>query len=137
MRSNSEDTGKNIRTILFLVLFAILVLSSTNIQGNNNASSARYSPEYELLSGSFSQHHSTILCSAVTLPDIYKFCECVPRNTDLIPFSIQNKLSYSNNRIGQSFILIQKTRLSAKPALLRRLYHYHLSNEDDIPPVLS
>lgn len=137
MRNNSEDTDLNFRTILFLILFTVIVLSSANIQGNHYVSSYRYSAERELLSGGFSQQHPTVLCSAVSMPDIYKFCESVPRNTDLIPFSIQNKLSESNNRISQSFILIQKTMLSSKPILQRRLQYHHPSGEDDIPPVLS
>lgn len=137
MRSNSEDTGINIRTILFLVLFAILVLSFANIQGNHYVTAYRGSAEIELSSGGFSQHHPTVLCSAVTMPDIYKLCESVPRNTGLIPFSIQNKLSESNKRISQSFILIQKTMLSSKPILQKRLHYNHPSGEDEIPPVLS
>lgn len=137
MRNNSEDTGMNFRTILFLVLFAVLVLSFANIQGNHYVTAYRGSAEIELSSGGFSQHHPTVLCSAVSIPDIYKFCESVPRNTSLIPFSVQNKLSESNNRISQSFILIQKTILSIDPVLHRRLYFNHHSSDDEIPPVLS
>jgi hypothetical protein len=137
MHINSEDKSMNIRTILFLVLFTILVLSSVNNQGDQYVSSNRFLAERELLSGGFLQHHPTVLCSAVSLPDIYDFCESVPRNTHLIPFSIKNKLSESNNRINQVFILTQKTMLTAKPTHLRRMYHHTLPEKSEIPPVLS
>jgi hypothetical protein len=137
MQINRVDNGMNIRTILFLVLFFILVLSSSAIQGNNYKSSLRYSAETELLSGAFSQNHCAILCNTLSLPDLFKFYECATHNTRLVPFSVTYKIIDSDRKINQNYILIQKTMLSIESVLRWRIYFNHPSNEDDIPPVLS
>jgi hypothetical protein len=137
MQINRENTGMDIRTILFLVLFFILVLSSSTIQGNHYKSSLSYSAETELLSGAFSQNHSTVLSRNISMPDLYKFYDCAPNNTRLVSFSISNKTSDCNRRIAQNFILNQKTMLSMDRVQYRRLYSHHFSDDDDIPPALS
>jgi hypothetical protein len=135
MENNTEDKTMNFRTILFLVLFSLFVLSSSAIQGNQNSS--KLHAQTELVTGVSSNQHSAVLLSVVSLPDFSKFCECTPPNTDLLPFSIRNKISGYNRKIAQNLIQIQKIMLTIQPVLTGRLFFHLPSDEDDILPVLS
>jgi hypothetical protein len=137
MGNYKEDTDQSFRTIFFLILFSLFVLASSNNHGNHNSSSTKFTTQNELVFGDISSHHNAIICNAVSLPNLQKYCECALHNTSLNPFSIQNKILDYNRRIAQNFILIQKTRLSIGPVLPLRLYFHLPSNKDDNLPVLS
>jgi hypothetical protein len=137
MGNSIEDTNRNFRTILFLVLFSLLLLSSQDIQDNHNTLSGRNSAQTELFSGGFSNLNSTVQCRPFSLPDLCKFCECAPSHTDLIPFSIRNKISDYNRQIARTYILINKARLSTEPNSQLRFYYHLPSNRDDDLPALS
>ena len=137
MVNNTEDKNRNIRTILFLVLFFILLFSSSGNQGDNCSSSIRNSAETSLLSGGLSDDNNFVLCPAFSLPELNKFCDRAPGKTDLIPFSIPNKISNYNRRTDQSFILMQHTRLTIETTPKLRYPTHHLSDTDDDIPVLS
>ena len=137
MQNRTEDTDLNFRTIFFLILFYLFVLSSSDIQGNNNSTSARVHVQSELVYGVISNQHSAVLFNHFRVPDIQKFCEYVSGITNMNSYSLHNKNLDYNRKSAQNFILIQQTMLSIEPVVHRRLYFNHLSNEDDIPPVLS
>lgn len=137
MGNYKEDTDQNFRTILFLILFSLFVLSSSNFQGNHYPTSTKFTTQTELVFGSKSNHHNAIICNAFRLPDFQKYYDSTPLNTSLNPFSIQNKILDHNRRIAQNFIQIQKTRLSIEPILTSRLYFLLPSNKDDSLSVLS
>jgi len=135
MVNNSEDTNRNIRTILFMVLFSLLLLSAQDLQ--ENTPSRRDTAQTELFSGGLSNLQSTFQCSPFSLPDLNQFCEYAPRHTDLIPFSIPNKILDYNRKIAQSFIVMQNTRLSIETIPQLRYYTHLLSATDDDIPDLS
>lgn len=137
MRSNSEDPDLNFRTAFFIILFSIFVLSSSDIQGNNNSSSPRVHVQSELVTGVAANRHSAVLFSHIRVPDIQKFCEFTSRHTNLNSNSFADKILDYNRKSAQDFILIQKTMLSSKPVLQRRLHYNYPSGKDEIPPVLS
>src|SRR5450759_910132 len=112
MGNYKEDTNQNFRTIFFLILFSLFVLASSNNHGNHNSSSTKFTTQNELVFGDISSHHNAIICNAVSLPNLQKYCECALHNTSLNPFSIQNKILDYNRRIAQKFVLIKKTWLS-------------------------
>jgi hypothetical protein len=137
MGNYKEDTNQDLRTIFFIIIFSLFVLSSSNIQGNHYPFSTKFTTQTELVFGSKSSHHNAIICNAFRLPDFQKYCDSTPLNTSLNPFSTQNKILDYNRRIAQNFIQIQKTRLSLEPILTSRLYFHLPSNKDDDLPVLS
>lgn len=137
MGNSIEDTNRNLRTILFLVLFSLLLLSSQDIQDNHNNPSGRHSVQTEIFSGGLTNLQSIVQCRPFSLPDLYRFCECAPPHTDLIPFSIRNKISDYNRKIARTFILINKARLSIEQNSQLRIYYHLPSNRDDDLPVLS
>jgi len=137
MGNYKEDTDQNIGTILFLSLFSLFVLSTSNIQGNHNSSSKKFTVQTELVFGDNSNYHSAIISSSVRFSDILKYCEFVPQKTSLNQFSIQYKISDFNRRIAQNFIAIQKRGLEIEPLFLWRLFHpCSLAGNEDLP-VLS
>ena len=73
MGNYKEDTDQNFRTILFLILFSLFVLSSSNIQGNHYPTSTKFTTQTELVFGNKSNHHNAIICNAVRLPDLQKY----------------------------------------------------------------
>jgi len=137
MKNYKEDIYQNFETIFFIILFSLFVLAYTGNPGSQTSSSVKYPSQNELISGYISSHRNAIICTAVKLPDLQKYCGCDLRNTGLNPFSIQNKISDCNRRITQNFKLIRNTRLSIEPVLSWRLYFYLPSGEDDNLPDLS
>ncbi|MCJ7449736.1 MAG: hypothetical protein MUO72_18835 [Bacteroidales bacterium] len=137
MGNYKEDTNQNFRTIFLIILFSLFVLASSNNPGSHTSSSAKYPSQNELVFGDISSQRNAIICNAVNLPNLQKYCECALPNTSLDPFSIQNKISDYNRGITQNFILVRKTRLSIEPVLSWRLYFYLPSIEDDNLPVLG
>ena len=137
MENSKEDTGQNIETLFFLILFSLFVFASSGNQGSHSSSSARFPSQPELVFGDISIHRNAIIFYSVSLPDLQKYYEGALYNTGINPFSIQNKVSDYNRRITQNLILILKRRLSIEPVLSWRLYYHLPSNEDDDLPVLS
>ena len=139
MGNYKEDTNQDLRTIFFIIIFSLLVLFSSDIQGNHSSSSKKFSTQTELVFGSISSHHNAIICicNPFWLPDFQKYCDSTPHFTSLNPFSIRNKILDYNRRIAQNFVLIKKTRLSIGPVLPLRLYFHLPLNKDDDLPVLS
>lgn len=133
MGNYKEDTDRNFRTIFFLILFSLFVLSSSNLKGNHYSSSTKFTTQTELVFGSKSSHHNAIICNVFRLPDFQKYCDSTPLNTSLNPFSIQNRILDYNRRIAQNFSQIQKTRLTIEPLLLWRLHStLSLSEKEDL-----
>jgi len=137
MENSKEDSGQNIETLFFLILFSLFVFASSSNPESHSSSSSKYPSQNELVFENISSHRNAIICNAVSLINLQKYCECALHNSGLNPFSIQNKISDYNRRITQNFILIRKTRLSIEPVLPWRFYFYLPSNEDDNLPVLS
>lgn len=131
MGNYKEDTNQNIGTILFIILFSLFVIASSNNPASQTLSSASYPLHYDEVFGDLSSHSNAILYKSVKLPDLQEYCECVLHNTSLNPFSIQNKISDYNRRIAQSLILIKETRLSIGPVPHLKLYYHLPSNKDD------
>src|SRR5665648_358697 len=122
MSNFKEDTDDNFRTIFILILFSLFVFVSSNNHGNHYSSSTKYTTQTELVFGDISNHHNTIICNTVSLPDIQKDYECALNKTSLNPFSIQYIISDHNRRIAQNLIQIRKTRLTIEPLLLWSLH---------------
>ena len=137
MRNNKEDTNQNMGTILFIILFSLFVVASSNNPASHTSSSAKYPLHYDEIFGDLSSHSNAILNNSVKLPDLQEYCEYALHNTSLNPFSIQNKISDYNRRIAQSFILIKETSLSTGPVPPLKLYYHLPSNKDDNLPGLS
>lgn len=137
MGNNKEDINQNIGTILFIILFSLFVVASSNNLASQTSSSAKYPLHYDEVFGDLSSHSNAILYKSVKLPDLQEYCECAVHNTSLNSFSTQNKISDYNRRIAQSFILIKKTSLSIGPVPPLKLYYHLPSNKDDNLPGLS
>ncbi len=137
MREHSEDKDLNFRAIFFIAIFSLFVLVFLNNQENHSSSSTRYTVQTELALGTNSYHHNTIITNGVWLPDFQKHSESAFNKTNLNPFSIPYKISEHNRRIAQSFIQIQKTRLTIEPLLLWRLRFNPSFNDKEDLPVLS
>lgn len=137
MRVYKEDTNLDSGILFFIFLFSLFVMVSSGNYGNHTSSASQYLYQTELVFGSNSCQHHAVLYDAFSLPDIQKYSECVLHNSDLIPFSIQNKVSDYNRRICQNFIRIQEIRLSIEPVLPWSLYYHVPLSGDDYPPVLS
>lgn len=134
MENYKEDKTQSLRTIFFLVLFFILVLSSSHNQGKHTSSTG-FAKQSEMVSEAASAYHNAIISKAIVcLPDLQK---CVLRNTSLNPFSIKNIISDYNRKSAQIYILNQKTSLSIEPVFTFSLYFHLYSNKDDDLPVLS
>jgi hypothetical protein len=137
MENYKEDTNHNFGAVFYVVLCFLFLLTFSGNIGNHTSSSGCYSSPNGIESGDISDHHSAILCNAISLPDLYRFCEYTLHNTYFNPFSFQNKLLDFNRRIAQNFVLVQKTRLSKGPVFPLRLVIPLPSNIDDDLPVLS
>jgi len=98
MGNYKEDTDQSIRTILFLSLFFLFVLSSSNILGNHNSSSKKFTAQTELVFGNNSNYHSATISSSFRFSDILKYCEFVPQKTSLNQLSIPYKISHYNRK---------------------------------------
>lgn len=132
-----EDTIQNSGTIIFVILCFLLVLTFSGNIGNPDSSSAHYSSQQGLEFGDISSRHTVILCDAISLPDLYKFCDHTLNSTSRIPLSNQNKLSDCNRKIAQNLIQVQNIRLSIEPVIPMRLFIPLPSNKDDDLPVLN
>jgi hypothetical protein len=137
MGNYKEDTDQNSGIFFTLILFLLFVFVFSGNPENHASSSAKFPSQNELVFGNILSHRDAIISCSVSLPNLQKYCECALRNTSLIPFSIQNKISDYNRRISQDLILIRKTRLSIEPVLHWKLYFHLPSNKDDDLPVLS
>jgi len=137
MENYKEDTYSNFGRIFLIFPFSLFVLAFSGNPGSHTSSSSKYPSQNELVFGDISSHRNAIICNAVSLINLQKYCECALHNSGLNPFSIQNKISDYNRRITQNFILIRKTRLSIELVFPWRFYYYLPSNEDDNLPVLS
>ena len=137
MGNYKEDTDQNSGTIIFIILFSLFVVASSNNPASHTSSSAKCPLHYHEIFGDLSSHSTAILYNTVKLPDLQEYCKCALHDTSLNPFSIQNKISDYNRRIAQNFILIEETRLSTGPVPPLKLYYHLPSNKDDNLPVLS
>jgi hypothetical protein len=136
MSDYNVDSDKNLRTVFLIALFSLFVIAFSDIHGNHSSPSSGYYSQNELRIGGISSHCNAVLSIPFSLPELQKYCECTLRNTSLISFSIHYKASDYNRRLDQTFILIQKTRLTIEPVPYR-LYLNLPSNKDDDLPVIS
>jgi hypothetical protein len=137
MGNYKEDTNQDLRTIFFIIIFSLFVLSSSNIQGNHYPVPTEHTTQTELVFGSNSIHHNALICDYFNFPDLQKFSHCDIQNTCFNPFSLKYKLSNYNSRTDQILVNLQKTSLTFEPLLLWRLYNtLSLSDKGDLP-VLS
>lgn len=135
MRDHKEDKDQNFRTIIFLILFSLFVLASSNDHGNHYSSSIKHATQTELVFGNISGLHNTIICDGFGLTDLQKYSECAHNSFNTI--SIQYKILNYNRRINQNFIQVQKTRLTIEPLFLWRLHSTLTLSEKENLPVLS
>jgi len=134
MRDHIEDTDRNFRTIFFIAIFSLFILVFLNNQESHSPSFTRYTTQTEFVFGNISNHHNTIICNVVKLPDIQKYYDCALNKTNLNPFSIPFRISEHNRKIAQNFIQNQKTRHTIEPLLLWRLrFNASFREKEDLP----
>jgi hypothetical protein len=137
MENCKTDKNQNFGSIVYIILFFLFTLLSSNNLQNNYRSSTRWFSHSESCFKDFSGNSAGILSNVVSLRDLYKILAVSLADPDLYPFSVQNQLSTFNSRIAQDFILAEKTRLSIIPILNQRLFIHLPTSEDDPLPDLS
>lgn len=132
MGNFKEDSGRNFKTIFFVILFSFFALCFSD-RSESRASSG-YPSRNEQAFGNAFIHADADVFNVIHLPGLYKNYMSSLHNTSLNLFSLQYKIAGFDQKMTQNFIRIQKTRLIIEPLFLWRLFHtLSLSGKEDLP----
>lgn len=137
MGSYKEDKDQCFRTLFFLILVFLFVLVFADGRENNNPVAEKYTSQDERGSGASLSHSNAVIFDIDRTADHYKYDKRsrYPAGIDLS--SLRNNISCHDRRVAQSYLVIQRIKLSREPFLPFIIYFYHSPADDDILPSLS